>query len=326
LKNIKQFLHNRYTVVVAPHQASRSMTFNIGTPFLVMTSLCLLGFSAFGLFTFLEGSSILKRLANQELLESKVKTLANQVVAMRQIAQGATLLEKDLRYLLAQNSHDSVLTAKNRTENLDSDTLGDLLIGKLSDTALNKMENEKQDFIDQSKGLMTLAGSYLAYQQNQEHRELSLPSEWPTLGALTSTYGIRTNPFNFERAGEYHRGVDLANIEGTPIRAAADGIVRSAGWMGGYGNGIILDHGFGYTTLYGHASALAVSAGSFVHRGDVIAYMGSTGRSTGSHLHFEVWQDGKPVNPLQFVSVDKLIDLRESYARQNISGVGGVGE
>ena len=326
LNKIKRALNNRYTVVVSPHQASRPITFSIGAPFLVLACLGLFGFSAFGVLTLIEGSQILSQLAGQEILKSKIKLLAGQVIEMRQIAQGASLIEKDMRYLLAQNNPSHVLNATAQEKKLDNDTLGELLVGKLSDAALQKVETEKQDFIDQSKGLMDLASNYLAHQQNEASRETSLPSEWPTLGALTSTYGVRNNPFNLEGNGERHYGIDLANTEGTPIRASADGIVRSAGWMGGYGNGIILDHGFGYTTLYGHASELVVSAGDFVHRGDVIAYMGSTGRSTGSHLHFEVWQHGKPVNPLQFVSVDQLMDLRENYAKQNLSGVGGMGE
>jgi murein DD-endopeptidase MepM/ murein hydrolase activator NlpD len=116
-------------------------------------------------------------------------------------------------------------------------------------------------------------------------------------GPVTSRFGARLDPLTGGRAS--HPGIDLAARAGTPIRAPAGGLVLSAGPRGGYGNAVEIDHGDGLVTLYGHAADLFVSPGDFVEPGQAIATVGSTGRSTGPHLHFEVRQGGRPVDPLQ---------------------------
>lgn len=124
----------------------------------------------------------------------------------------------------------------------------------------------------------------------------AIPSVFPVGGYITSTFGYRRDPFT----GIYdlHTGVDIAGARGTPIRAAGDGVVVEAGWdSGGYGILVKINHGNGYQSLYGHNSKVAVKVGQRVQRGDTIAYMGSTGRSTGTHSHFEVRYNGTPINP-----------------------------
>ena len=124
----------------------------------------------------------------------------------------------------------------------------------------------------------------------------TVPSIWPTSGYVSSPYGLRWN------GTEFHQGIDIAAETGTPIVATADGVVTSAGWNGsGYGNMVDVDHGGGIMTRYGHASAVAVTVGQEVRRGQVIAYVGSTGYSTGPHLHYEVRVNGQPVNPAGYL-------------------------
>ena len=116
---------------------------------------------------------------------------------------------------------------------------------------------------------------------------------WPTRGSTTSDFG--------ERWGRIHAGLDIANDVGTPIRAAREGTVILAGWNGGYGNSVVIDHGGGLSTLYAHASRVRASEGQAVSQGDLIADMGSTGNSTGSHLHFETRVNGSPRNPTEYL-------------------------
>lgn len=118
---------------------------------------------------------------------------------------------------------------------------------------------------------------------------------WPVTGTITSPFGWRSNPFG--GAPEFHQGLDIAAPTGTTVTAAAAGTVIMAQWYGGYGNYILIDHGGGYSTGYGHLSAIYVSNGQVVKRGQAIGAVGSTGASTGPHLHFEVRIDGKPVDP-----------------------------
>lgn len=126
--------------------------------------------------------------------------------------------------------------------------------------------------------------------------------------SLTSNFGVRSDPFN--GSARMHKGIDIPGPVGTPIYATADGIVARAGWASGYGNLVEISHGNGMETRYGHMSKLVVAPNSRVRRGQIIGLMGSTGRSTGSHLHYEVRVAGNAINPLPFVaSSDYLVAL-----------------
>jgi murein DD-endopeptidase MepM/ murein hydrolase activator NlpD len=128
------------------------------------------------------------------------------------------------------------------------------------------------------------------------------PSILPTAGYRTRGFGMKTDPFTGYR--QFHGGIDIANKTGTPIFATADGVVRSVGNSGGLGKLITIDHGYGYKTRYGHLSAIKVQRGQKIQRGDLIGLMGSTGYSTGPHLHYEVLKEGKQVNPLEYILND----------------------
>lgn len=139
-----------------------------------------------------------------------------------------------------------------------------------------------------------------------EQGTIAIPSAMPVKGtSLTSKFGIRSDPFQGRAA--MHAGVDLAAPLGTPIYATADGYVERSNWVGGYGNLVELNHGRGIQTRYGHLSKALVEPGQRVKRGDLIALMGSTGRSTGSHLHYEVRIDGKAVNPIPFMQSNEYL-------------------
>lgn len=125
------------------------------------------------------------------------------------------------------------------------------------------------------------------------------PSLWPVNGRLGSYFGKRTDPLN--GMGAFHPGVDIPANKGEPVRAAGDGIVIRARRSGGYGNLVVIEHGGGISTYYGHLSKIEVIAGQEVRRGQIVGSVGSTGRVTGNHLHYEVRQGGSPVNPYIFL-------------------------
>lgn len=122
---------------------------------------------------------------------------------------------------------------------------------------------------------------------------------WPVSGEITSPYGYRIHPIWGTTI--YHSGIDIGVDEGTPVHAADGGVVVWSGWMGGYGYAVVIDHGNGLSTLYGHNSELAVDEGQSVAKGQVISYAGSTGNSTGPHVHFEVRVNGDPVDPMGYL-------------------------
>lgn len=135
--------------------------------------------------------------------------------------------------------------------------------------------------------------------QARAQRISSTPSIAPAKGLLTSAYGYRSDPITGERS--LHRGIDIGTAPNRPVRASADGIVTKTGRDGALGTAVSMSHGFGIVTRYGHLSKAVVEAGQQVRQGDVVGYVGKSGRATGYHLHYEVRVDGRPVNPLGYV-------------------------
>ncbi len=161
-----------------------------------------------------------------------------------------------------------------------------------------------------SRGLGGRAGyrpeeeeEYLSFIVNRSEELMlilkSIPAGYPLYGTINSTFGWRKNPFG--RGYEFHTGVDIDAPYGAPVRATADGVVSHAGRFGDYGKAVVIEHGHGYSTLYGHLSQVLVKEGQKVKAGDIIGRVGSTGRSTGAHLHYEVLFGGKPVNPMDYL-------------------------
>ena len=130
-------------------------------------------------------------------------------------------------------------------------------------------------------------------------RANSSPNIWPVEGLVTGSFGERIDPFNGE--GAFHNGVDISSAYGQAVMAPADGVVEFADFFGGYGRAVVLEHGRGISTRYGHLSGFAVTPGQRVHRGDIIGYVGLSGRSTGPHLHYEVRINDIPVNPHKYL-------------------------
>jgi murein DD-endopeptidase MepM/ murein hydrolase activator NlpD len=128
-----------------------------------------------------------------------------------------------------------------------------------------------------------------------------VPTLWPIMGPITSSFGQREDPILGNGEGEFHTGIDISAPTGVPIRATGDGIVKEAEMSSGYGREVVIDHGHGVETVYGHMSGFAVIAGQTVLRGQVIGYVGHSGRTTGSHLHYEVRIRNTPVNPHKYL-------------------------
>ena len=141
-------------------------------------------------------------------------------------------------------------------------------------------------------------------------RLAAAPTLWPVQGRITGSFGERIDPFSGE--GAFHRGVDISSDIGTRVIAPADGVVQYSELMNGYGRTVLLEHGNGISTLYGHLSGFAVGPGQFVHRGDTVGYVGQSGRSTGPHLHYEVRIFNTPVNPHKY--------MRFTFTQQVASG------
>ena len=165
------------------------------------------------------------------------------------------------------------------------------------------MSSLDQTFTMLRNVLGSLEGHLNIVRRNVEKRESLMnatPSIWPVHGWLSAGYGMRSDPFTGER--DFHPGLDISADRGTPIYATAAGRVEVAAPSGDYGNLVVIDHGFGLVTRYGHLSKFGVWHGREVNRGDIVGYVGATGRATGPHLHYEVLANGKLINPLQLLT------------------------
>jgi murein DD-endopeptidase MepM/ murein hydrolase activator NlpD len=138
-------------------------------------------------------------------------------------------------------------------------------------------------------------------------RMAAAPTMWPVEGPVTGSFGERIDPFNGE--GAFHTGVDISTAYGQPVIAPADGMVVFAGDAGGYGRLVILEHGQGISTRFGHLANYAIAVGQSVRRGDVIGYVGRSGRSTGPHLHYEVRIHNVPVNPHKYLRISIALNV-----------------
>ncbi len=177
--------------------------------------------------------------------------------------------------------------------------------GQLSET--ERLAYSTESHVDR---LLSLSSYELEKFDEAEQALMSLkdrldhtPSIQPARGWFSRGYGQKHDPFTGYK--RLHRGLDIANHNGTPIIAPADGVVKAIGKNGALGTMLTIDHGYGYVTRYGHLSKVTVKRGQRVSRGDEVAKMGNTGRSTGPHLHYEVWRNGKVLNPARFILNDQ---------------------
>jgi murein DD-endopeptidase MepM/ murein hydrolase activator NlpD len=156
------------------------------------------------------------------------------------------------------------------------------------------------------EGLETRLLTVRSFVERRNALAAATPSIWPANGWLTSTMGRRQDPMN--GGDDFHKGLDIAAETGAPVYATASGTVSELGYQNAYGNMVVLDHGFGLETRYGHLTSFTVNKGDKVKRGDVIGRVGATGRATGPHLHYEVLAGGRLLNPLQLLTQQKPRD------------------
>ncbi len=168
-----------------------------------------------------------------------------------------------------------------------------------SHTFYERLGGKLEELSEYALSLETRVNEVYELSQDKFAYWASTPSLWPVKGWVTSDFGSRSSPWTGEP--KFHEGLDIAAPIGSPIYAPADGYASFTGYKGGYGNALILDHGYGLSTLYGHTSSVLVKEGEKVKRGQLVALVGSTGSSTGPHLHYEVHVDGVPTDPLKYI-------------------------
>ncbi len=234
-----------------------------------------------------------QKLLYLNLLETKIKNLLGDNATstndpyMNEINAKLATIEEDMGTGGGDGAYMNYYVASNDISNFDKSTDLDKIKDSLSKVDLS-MDAEQSKYED----LQTDVESRTDYIQ-------CYPDFTPLQGPITDYFGFRTSP-----TVGFHSGLDIGAPRGTPIQAAAKGKVILASWYSTFGNCVIIDHGYGYKTLYGHMSKILVAEGDIVEKGDVIGQVGSTGFSTGNHLHFEVVENGTKKNPLNYITLN----------------------
>ncbi|MBI5596243.1 MAG: M23 family metallopeptidase [Elusimicrobia bacterium] len=308
LLRFSRLLNHHVTFLVIPHADLPQLRGRFSMAFVLFGVLLWTGLTVWAGFAAGRQLDYWVTKADNMVMGAKMSYMAQEIDRSREVLETARATDKQLRILLGMRSRDEILKSE---EGLGGPNASDRagLASLVSSGRLSQSDVRRTVLGLRSESQRRLASfqEIAWYITNERSLSLATPEIWPTSGHITSPYGYRFSPFGGEGSGlhanTFHEGVDIANKPDTPIFAAADGVVRYAGWSSGFGVMVLVDHGFSYSTLYGHTSKVAVKVGDRVTRGQLIAYMGTTGRSTGNHLHYEVWRQGRPVNPLSFLRV-----------------------
>lgn len=259
------------TIMAVPHSKARPLRLRI--PLLGIVAIVAL----WGVGTAYVVSTGVKTIEYYEMRQ-KLTYFSGQFLELRSTIASLRKAEEEFGRLFSVKSKKGVLEA-----------------GTTNDTGSIDMELLKK----QAAEAMTSVTEITKYIAEKRSVYFATPRGWPVPGTVSSAYGRRTHPRNGEPA--FHSGIDIRVPTGTPVKATADGIISVSGWAGGNGNTIVIEHGHGFSSVYGHNRQNLVKVGQRVKRGDMIAMSGSTGVTTGPHVHYEVWTHRTHVNPIQFL-------------------------
>lgn len=296
-----------YTIKIITDNKDNTRSFHISSNLfkygIISAAICIL--LMLGGFTF-AGYTFFTNKASQQTISELQKANAVQQEQLTGLAQKATQMQNSLDKL--NSSEQELKSLTNITvpttddpsaQNSGQGGQGGPFIAPNVQNITEVLNNLEKRMTLHQDNMKILHEAILAKREQQEQAAkigLTTPYGWPAQGSISSPYGFRWN------GSDFHPGVDIAADYGTPIKATADGVVTTAGWnSGGYGNMVEINHGHGVITRFGHASSVVVSAGQHVIRGQIIAYVGSTGFSTGPHVHYEVRINDRPVNPAGYL-------------------------
>ncbi|MCS7184963.1 MAG: M23 family metallopeptidase [bacterium] len=303
MKWLKKFLSIPISIILVPHSSKAPKQIVLSTSFIIFLVFLWTSITIFATYITTRHFDYWGTSVANMLMKLKVNYLISKMQEERAWLEELKKHEAKLKALLELKNPRRIVSHEN-IESKGGPTKNDYKVIEIM------LKNKEPDLVS----LVELKNIYRTeiYQIKREiedtlknielRRKLfrSIPNIWPAQGYKTSHFGYRLDPLY--GGFEFHHGVDISGDYGQPIRATADGIVEYTGWLGGYGRLVIIDHGFGFKTRYGHCSKILVKPGDKVKRGDKIATIGSTGKATGPHVHYEVFFRGKSVNPGRFLN------------------------
>jgi murein DD-endopeptidase MepM/ murein hydrolase activator NlpD len=288
------------TVVVIPHHGASLFQWRLPRGVwmaLVVALLALLGSAAWVVTRHIQYTLEIGRLDAQ--LDAN-KRVALELGKGKDAVVRVARLELELRKMLSYKSEKSLLNSDNVGGPSEEDVQRlTALLDHQPDQAVSESSADMEALVASAEAHEKSFEEIRKYVDHKRSVLAAKPTAWPVHGWISSGFGARVNPLSGEKG--FHAGVDIANDMGTPVRATADGRVAYAGWEGGYGKLVVIEHGHGFSTYYGHLSELKAAVGQNVRRGTVIGLMGETGDATGPHVHYEVRVFGAAVDPTKYM-------------------------
>jgi murein DD-endopeptidase MepM/ murein hydrolase activator NlpD len=296
-----------YNVLIFSKKASAIRRYRLPRPlaklilFLIPIILILLGYFSFDYVIMRQNVTELSRLQEEtQLQRSQIHLFSEKISALEKKIAGMREFDRRLRILAnLEGSEENTRRFFGVGGPSPEDIRETLLLQRNEEELMKQMRHDLERLDEEATAEGNSLRDLESLLQNKRAQLIHTPSIWPTRGWFTSGFGYRISPFTGLR--QMHEGIDISNRLGTPIVAPADGLVTNIGREWGFGKILVISHGFGFTTRYGHLQRIEVKIGQKVKRGQKVAEMGNTGRSTGPHLHYEVRLNGVPVNPMKYV-------------------------
>lgn len=296
--------------MIVPHGGSRPRQINIHFSMILLITFAWAGVTFWGSYLSAQHVDYWRTQLSNQAMKLKVQYLLVQLDRSREYLDEVKTVDAQLRDLLQYQNQAAVIKnekpkapgASNGTGGpslADANDLSRMIQSVGPDMSWPALIQKVGRMKSEAEDRLTSFNDLSSWIDTQRRLFRATPTGWPVQGPLTSKYGLRKSPFNGN--GEFHPGLDISGNLGDPVRATADGVVRVASWNGGYGNLVLIQHEFGFSTRYAHNSRLKVNVGDHVKRGQIIALMGTTGKSVGVHCHYEVWRYNDRKNPLLFL-------------------------
>jgi murein DD-endopeptidase MepM/ murein hydrolase activator NlpD len=284
-----------YTLIVVPHAKARFRRFQVSVKLIKWAGVVTATLAVLLVASIVHYARIAVEVHELRRLRAENRTLLTKTL---EYEQNAGKIQLKLEYLQRMVTKLGVMAGLEQT--LPDATVGgvggvpaaEALAPTIDADALKAMDRSLSALTERSNKLTT-------FFTDQNVLLASTPSIWPVRGYLSAGFGNRIDPFTGQR--DFHAGIDISTPMGTRIHAPADGVVVAAGVKGAYGNAVTVDHGFGILTQYGHMASFNVKPGQRIRRGDVIGFVGNSGRSTAPHLHYEVWVRNQAQNPIHYI-------------------------
>lgn len=300
LHYLNRLIGDKVDIVIMPRSLP-SKKFRVSMFALLGVALLWLVLTLGGLFFFIRAYDYSLTKADNRLMNMKMRLIAEELERGRKYLEMTETTDKQMRQMLGMPGGKFINLPKGLEEEKEKQEarIRAMFHKDVKDINVEEFEEYISAVQDIAQQRISSFQEIAWYYANRKEGIYSTPSIRPSTARITSGFGYRKSPFGGP-TGRHHNGIDFGGKPDSPIVVTADGVVRHTGWVSGYGQAVLVDHGFGYSTLYAHTTGILVKAGEVVKRGQRIATMGTTGRSTGTHLHYEVWKDGKPVNPRDY--------------------------